>query len=322
MLASLPRCILLALFCSAPTAAAGDYVLGVPAPRDASRPGAVVLHGGGRLTDEAFDRFVALAGGRQARIVLVPSAGYRRAEYDSDSAFQSALRRRFASWVRLPSTGEASRFDFLCTDNPKDADDDGFVRSLTTATGVWFCGGTQSRLNYRFVGRFPKLTKFQLALREVVERGGVVGGTSAGMAALPEIMTLRQDRRSAEGPLSAVAAHGFGLLKGAIVEQHFDGRSGRQERFTGLLRDSERLDKLAGRNGAGDKMLGLAVEESTALVVQGDRLEVVGRGDAHVFVKSPGGSSLTWHTLDTGDKAELKRDPRGEVTLSRLSSPR
>ncbi len=307
--------MLIGLTCSAATA--DDNVLGLPKPRDASRPGAVLLHGGGSFTNDAFNRFVALAGGPKARLVLVPSAGYQRADYQNNDEFVSALRSRYGAWVRLPLSGQASSFQFLYTDDPGDADTDRFVRPLATATGVWFSGGAQSRLNYRFVGRFPGQTKFQSALRELLERGGVVGGTSAGMAALPEIMTLTQDRRRSSGPLSAVAAHGLGLFTGAIVEQHFDGRSGRLERFTGLLRDSDRLDKLAGRNGAGTKMLGLAVEEGAGLVVQGDRLEVVGRGDAHLFIKSPANASLTWHTLNPSNKAELKRDRRGEVSLVR-----
>jgi cyanophycinase len=297
--------------------AAEDNVLGLPKPRDPRRPGAIVLHGGGHITDSAFDRFVALAGGQRARIMLVPSASYRPRDYDNDEQFLAAMRYRFSSWVHLAAKGQVTSFEFLYTDDPDNADDAAFVRPLATATGVWFCGGDQTRLNYRFVGRFPRQTKFQAALRGVLERGGVVGGTSAGMAALPEIMTLRQDQRRTAGPLSAVAGHGLGLLTAAIVEQHFDGRNGRLERFTDLLRDGPRLDKLCGRGGVGAKMLGLAVEEGTALVVQEDRLEVVGDGGAHVFLKSPADSTIVWHTLLSGSKATLKRNRRGEATLAR-----
>lgn len=160
-------------------AAPEDNVLGLPKPRDARRLGAVVLHGGGRITDDAFNRFIALAGGPRARLVLVPSAGYRPRDYDNNEQFLAAMRNRFSSWVDLPSTGQAAHFEFLYTDEPDDADEAAFVRPLETATGVWFCGGDQTRLNYRFVGRFPRRTKFQAALRGVLERGGVVGGTSA-----------------------------------------------------------------------------------------------------------------------------------------------
>jgi cyanophycinase len=170
-------------------------------------------------------------------------------------------------------------------------------------------------VNYRFVGSFPGQTRFQAALREVLARGGVVGGTSAGMAALPQIMTLRQVQRWPRAPLQAVAGHGLGLLTGAIVEQHFNARLGRLERFTGLLRDGQRLDTLAGRAGAGEKMLGLAVDEGTALLVQADQLEVVGRSSVHVFIPSPGRSGMVWHTLASGHHAALQRDQPGDVTL-------
>lgn len=298
-------------------AAPADNVLGLPPPRDARRPGAVVLHGGGRITDSAFERFVALAGGPQARLVLVPSAGYRPRDYDSNAQFLAEMRRRFSSWVGLVSRGQAAHFEFLYTDSPDDADEAAFVRPLETATGVWFCGGDQTRLNYRYVGRFPRQTKFQQALRGVLERGGVVGGTSAGMAALPEIMTLRQDQRRTNGPLSAVAGHGLGVLRGVLVEQHFDGRNGRLERFTDLLRDGPRLDKLCGHGQGRVPQLGLGVDEGTALIARGDRLEVVGEGAAQVFLKSAGDATIVWHMLPAGSRAALKRNRGGAAMLVR-----
>lgn len=303
--------------CSGATAAGDDNVLGLPKPRDARRPGAVILNGGGSISNETWDRFLALAGGSKARIVIVPSAGFRPSDYDNDEQFRAALQGRFGAWLRLVPNGKAASVEFLYTDNPNDAESDAFVKPLTTATAVWFSGGLQSRLNYRFVGYFPKPTKFQTALREVVERGGVVGGTSAGMAALPEIMTISQERRDGTGPMSAVPAHGLGLFTGAIVEQHFDARSGRLERFTGLMRDTALLDQWAGREGVGAKMVGLAVEEGTGLLLQGDRVEVLGGSHAHIFVNSAGGATLTWHTLKVGEKGELKRDRHGDVTMSR-----
>jgi cyanophycinase len=293
-----------------------DNVLGVVAPRDPRRPGALLLHGGGRFTTAVRDRFLQLAGGKNARIVLVPSAWFGGpAAYRSRQRYDAAMRQRFSSWFRLVTTGRIKSFEVLGTDDPDEADDPAFVRPLAAATGVWFFGGDQERLNYRYVGRFPRRTRFQSALREVVARGGVVGGTSAGMAVLPEIMTLDQRRRWTGGPYRIVAAHGLGLMNGAVVEQHFDGRSGRWERFTGLLGDSARLDALAGRRGAGRRMLGLAVEVGTALVVRGGRLEVFGGGSAHVFIKSPDGRAVTWHTLRPGGKAHLKRAAGGQVAM-------
>lgn len=298
-------------------ASADDTVLGLPAPRNAERPGAVVLHGGGRISEDVFERFIELAGGKEARIVFVPSAGWRPSDYQNEGAFLEVMRSRFSSWVALGTSKRVKQFQFLYTDSPRAAESEVFVRPLETATGVWFSGGDQSRLNYRFVGHFPNQTKFQIALRQVLERGGVVGGTSAGTAAIPEVMTLWQEHEDFDAPATAVAAHGLGVLNRAIVEQHFDARGGRLERFTGLLRDNDRLDRLTGREGVGAKMLGLAVEERSALVIRGDRLQVLGDGNAHVFAKSNQGKTLTWHELSSGEAAELKRDKSGAVELRR-----
>jgi cyanophycinase len=312
---SMSRCLipLCAALLIAPVAHA-QGVLGLPKPLDPARPGAVMLHGGGRVTDDAFDRFIELSGGPDARILFVPSAGYRPTDYATEAHFLAAVSRRYGSWASLAEKKRVGSFEFLYTDDPSDADDPAFVRPLETATGVWFSGGAQSRLNYRFVGRFPEQTRFQQALQQVIARGGVVGGTSAGMAALPEVITIRQ-QTGASAPTIAVTAHGLGIFDQAIVEQHFDARSGRLERFTRLLRDNAALDKAAGRSNAGQKMMGIAVEEATALVVRGDELQVLGRGNAHLFLKSSDRRSLHWHELAARETGQLRRTASGTVLL-------
>jgi cyanophycinase len=312
--------LLLAGCFSASAAETLDNVLGLPAPLDPARPGAVVLHGGGPLDQEVFERFVELAGGKQAHIVLVPSAGHRPTDYTSNAAFVTAMKYRFSGWVGLATERRIASFQFVYTDDPADADNPAFVQSIERATGVWFSGGAQSRLNFRYVGQFPKETKFQQALRGVVQRGGAVGGTSAGMAAMPQIMTLDHQRTGIDAPVTAIAAHGLGLLTGAIVEQHFDGRGGRMERFTGLLRDAAQLDQLAGRRNVGAHMVGLAAEERTALVASGDNLQAIGSGTGHVFLKSPTGRTITWHELRPGEVVKLKRS-RPDLAVVQWEEP-
>lgn len=306
----------LLLLSSIAKVAAAQDLLGMPTPRDPNQPGSVVLHGGGVITNDVFNRFIELAGGKNARIVFVPCAGYRRDWYDTDEEFVGALSSRYSSWVQLPKQGRVRSFQFLYTDDPEEADSDAFVKPLETATGVWFSGGYQSRLNWRFVGNFPQQTRFQQVLRTVLERGGSVGGTSAGTAAIPEIMTMWDERSDSDAPATAYAAHGLGLLTKAIVEQHFDARSGRLERFTGLLRDNAQLDTLAGRRGAGEQMIGLAIEERTALVARGNQLQVLGTGTAHVFVKSRMGRTMSWTELTPGETAWLTRNARGTMAIA------
>lgn len=293
-----------------------DNILAMPVPKVEGKQASVVLHGGGRITEDVFDRFVELAGGKNARIVFVPSAGYNADDYDSREEFLEDIHERYSGWTYLAKSGQVKSFEFLFTDDPDDAEDEDFVRPLDRATGVWFSGGSQGKLNYRFVGDFPERTRFQTSLLEVLERGGVVGGTSAGMAALPEIMTLWEDQDDDGRPPSAVTGHGLGVMRGAIVEQHFDTVGGRLERFTGLLRDVQRLNRLAGRQDAGAHMVGLAVEEGAALIITGDMLQTLGIGSSHVFLRSPSLRALSWYELPSGERAILSRVD-GETSLDR-----
>lgn len=300
----------------------GDNVLLLPDAKDPKNPPKLVLHGGGKITDDVFEKFVELAGGKNARIVFIPNAGYRQAEFDTEEEFIETLRVRFNAWPYLEASGQIERFQFLYTDEPDDAQEEEFIQPLLDATGVWFSGGAQGRLNYRYVGEFPARTKFQIALSELLERGGVVGGTSAGMAAMPEIMTLWQEDNEDGRPASAVAVHGLGLMRGAIVEQHFDTVGGRLERFTGLLRDAARLNRLSGRPNAGQTMVGLAVEESTGLIVEGDVLTTLGIGNSHIFLREPNLRALEWYELPSGESAQLHRSPNQGTALMRLEIPK
>lgn len=293
-----------------------DNILMLPVSKVEGHPASVVLHGGGRITEDVFERFVQLAGGRHARIVFVPSAGYSVGDYDSREEFLEEIHQRYSGWTYLAKSGQIKSFEFLYTDDPDDADDEDFVKPLERATAVWFSGGSQGKLNFRFVGDFPERTRFQSALLGVLERGGVVGGTSAGMAAMPEIMTLWEDQDDDGRPPSAVTGHGLGILRGAIVEQHFDTVGGRLERFTALLRDVQRLNRLAGRQDAGAHMVGLAVEESAALIITGDTLQTMGIGSSHVFLRSPSLRALSWYELPSGERAILSRVD-GETSLDR-----
>ena len=64
-------------------------------------------------------------------------------------------------------------------------------------------------------------------------------------------------------------------------------------------------------------MVGLAVDEGTGLVMQGNHLEALGRSNVEVFVRTPADGAMTWHTLHSGEQADLRRDGRGGTVLVR-----
>lgn len=274
-----------------------DNPFGIPEPEDPERPGTILLHGGGRITDEVFERFVELAGGKSAHIVLVPSAGFDTRHYSTIEEFQTAVENRYHAWVSLHRDGRIAEFTILHTEEPDEADRPEFTAPLARATGVWFTGGDQARLNYRYVGG-EECTLFQTELKKVLRRGGVVGGTSAGTAVIPEIMTMGAVQENEGEALSAQIAHGLGLMNRVIVEQHFDTRLGRFERFLGLLKDNERLDEWSRQDDAGAKMIGLAIDEPGAAEVSDDHVRAWGPGHVHLFVKRDHGRVLEWHDIE------------------------
>lgn len=250
-------------------------ILGLPGKQSA---GALMVCGGGSLPDEVYDEFVRLAGGKSARLVLIPSA------YPYES--RERIEYRFSGWRDY----EVTAFDFLDTDAREKADTAEFIRPLEQATGVWMSGGFQSRLSGLYAG-----TKVEEAIKGVLARGGVVSGTSAGAAVMSRVM-IRY------GSNQAVVDRGLGLLDKAVVDQHFTER-GRHTRLLGVIEQHPDL-------------VGLGVDEGTALLVQGNRLKVMGRARATVFVHRDDSTSIVpihaGHAADLAWKAAGER-PRVEV---------
>lgn len=247
-------CLLMALFASfcgglfaAPPPEAAN-VFGLPEDAHVNS-GALVLGGGGSLPEEAYDEFVRLAGGEKAELVLIPSA------YQYNDA--AHVRRVFNGWFAY----DVASFQFFHTDDPKKADSTQFCRVLEKATGVWLGGGSQGRLVDLYGGR-----RVEKLLHRVLERGGVIGGTSAGASAQSKLM-IRYS--STDG---AVIDSGLGLTSRLVIDQHFSQR-GRFPRLLGVI--EEHPDQI-----------GLGIDENTAVIVQGNRLRVLGDGQATLCLGS------------------------------------
>jgi cyanophycinase len=131
-------------------------------------------------------------------------------------------------------------------------------------------------------------TKTEKAVREALDRGGVVGGTSAGAAAMSRLM-IRY------GGTSAVLGSGFGLLDKAVVDQHFAQR-GRYGRLLGVLDDHPEL-------------MGIGVDERTAAIVQGNSLRVLGESQVAVCVPVEGQATMVYRFKPNqqADLAALRR---------------
>lgn len=285
--------------------------LGMPVPSDPSRVGTVVLHGGGD-TEEIMDAIPKLAGTAKPRMVHCPAArqSCRPSEELTPQKLAEHLESTFVEWRQLQTEGRLKSLTFATTSDPADADREEFVRPLKQADALWFCGGNQRPLSRLFVDHL-RPTLFQREALNIVRRGGVLGGSSAGLAIMADVMIEGDDSENG-GPAEASLSRGLGVMKHVLAEQHFDARSGRIERLTGLLRDHKRLANFAPTCDP-KKMIGLAVEEDTALIAQANRIRVSGKKLAHIFLQATDPRVITWHALQPGDAAILRQGDTGYI---------
>jgi cyanophycinase len=232
-------------------------------------PGSLVICGGGDIPDSVMLRFIELAGGPAARIVFIPTAAEGA---DSDEADEDLL---FFRQQDLASLSVLHTRDRQVANNPD------FVSPLNQATGVWLAGGCQRLLADVYQG-----TKVDEALRKLFQRGGTIGGISAGAAVMSPVM-IRGGRRNPEtGP-------GFGLLPGTVIDQHFLKR-GRQDRLLRVL-------------AANPGLVGIGIDEGAAVIVQGSRLSVMGDSCVVTCLAASADWPEEVQQLSPGEEADLSR---------------
>ncbi|MCA3007713.1 MAG: cyanophycinase [Phycisphaerales bacterium] len=244
--------------------------------------GALVLVGGGRIPPAVMARFVALAGGAKAKVVLVPGAMPRgEGGDDGDEPFARLLRQAGVADVRT-----------LPCRHPREATKEALA-VLADATGVWFGGGRQWRLVDAFDG-----TDAIAAFHGVLARGGVIGGSSAGATIQGEFLVRGNPHGNAEMWCRGYD-RGFGFLPGVAVDQHFVARN-READLRALI-------------AAQPNYVGLGLDEGTAAVVQGALLEVVGDSTVAVFDARRGeASKLAANWLRAGDRWDLVAGERAK----------
>lgn len=235
--------------------------------------GSLVVAGGGINDPAIYERFVSLAGGPEAPIVVIPTAGTGE-NYDD---FWPGLQR-------LRDAG-AVHIKVLHTRDPQEADREDFVAPLRQARGVWFSGGRQWRLVDAYLG-----TRTLAEIRGVLERGGVVGGSSAG-ATIQGSYLARGDT-STNTIMMGDHTEGFGFLANVAIDQH-------------LLQRNRHFD-LVEVIEAHPELLGIGLDEDTAIVVRGDTFEVIGSGYVAIYDSTNvTGDHWRFYFLAPGDRYDL-----------------
>lgn len=218
--------------------------------------GTLLIVGGGRSPSGLMNRFVKLAGGaKNAKLVYVPCS-----ESEEVSEKQSQVSRWKAMGVKSAT--------FIHTkDRNKANNDEEFLAALKDATGIWFGGGRQWNFADSYYG-----TKAHELMKDVLKRGGVIGGSSAGAS-----IQARYLARSTPIGNSRIIAPGYergglGFISGVAIDQHFTER-GRQKDMTQLVNKYP-------------QMLGIGLDEGTAIEVQKSVAKVIGKGQVFFYDKT------------------------------------
>jgi len=216
--------------------------------------GTLVIVGGGNLDGTGIvEKFIELAGGPAKKFIIVPTAGGNRGREGAVTPYEETAV--VASWIRRG----VKNVKMLHTHDPKVADTEAFVKDLRDADAVWFNGGRQWNIVDSYVN-----TLTYREFHKVLERGGVIAGSSAGATIQGEYL-VRGDTSGANIVMTAEPTHqeGFKFLRGTAIDQHINARN----RWDDLIPVIQKFPKL----------LGLGLSEGTAIVVKGDTFEVMGK---------------------------------------------
>lgn len=245
----------------------------LPAQEVGPPNGSLVVVGGGMRDLSILERFIDLAGGPEAPIVVIPTAGGGE-DYDE-----------FYQGLGMFHELGAYNLTVLHTYDPAEADTETFARPIHEAHGVWFPGGRQWRLADAYLG-----TRTEEALWDLLDRGGVIGGSSAG-ATIQGSFLARGDTRT-NTIMMGDHEVGFGFLKNTAIDQH-------------VLRRNRQFDLIEVIEARPD-LLGIGIDENTAIVVRGDQFEVM--GESYVLIydsQKTVGDGGRFYFLAPGDRFDL-----------------
>ncbi len=240
----------------APRAAA----LQSPAPTQATAPeygpakGTLVIVGGGATEGTGIvEKFIELGGGPDGKFVIVPTAGGNRGANGDITKYDDATVT--ASW----RARGLKNVVMLHTADPKVADTEAFAQVLRSATAVWFNGGRQWNIVDSYAG-----TLTYREFHKVLERGGVIGGSSAG-ATIQGDYLVRGDTSGPDVMMTEEKNHqkGFAFLRKVAIDQHINARL----RWDDLIPVIKKYPNL----------LGIGLSEGTAIIVTGDTFSVMGK---------------------------------------------
>jgi cyanophycinase len=268
------------------TTALGPSAAMATAPEYGPPNGTLFIGGGSTngLPIALINKFIELGGGVDGRFVIVPTAN---GNFDATGQPLVYVESQVISpWL---SRG-LKHVKMLHTHDPAIANTAEFANTLSDATAVWFTGGRHLHIADSYAG-----TLTYTAFHKVLERGGVIGGSSAGATIQGEYM-VRADTRRNTIMMTDEPNHqkGFNFLRKSTIDQHIDIRN--------------RWDDLIPVIQTFPNLLGIGISEDTAIVVNGDRFEVMGNSKVsiHDNTRQYDRDEKPYYLLSAGDTYDMR----------------
>ncbi len=245
--------------------------------------GTLMVVGGG-AKEGIYEKWIELVGGPETPIVVIPTAAGRES-YDQDASGAELMRALGATDVTV-----------IHASTKEEAESEVFLSALKKAKAIWFGGGRQWRLVDAYAG-----TKAEAIFWDILKAGGSIGGSSAG-ATIQGSYLARGDTQNNQ-IMMGDHEQGFGFIKNMAIDQHVIARNRHFDMFDILKKRPD--------------LLGISIDENTAIIVHGDEFTVL--GDSYVIIYdgtfwSREGSSLktlpepkqSFYFLRSGDKYNMK----------------
>ncbi len=242
---------------------------------------------GGAASNKFYTKFMELVGGPDVPIIVIPTAV-------SSNVLSEEFLERYKA--RFYSMGFKNVTVFH-TRNRDDANSEKFILPIKNAKGVWFSGGRQ----WRHAGSYLN-TKAHEAFKDLLDRGGVIAGSSAGASIQGSYLARGDTKRNTI--MMGDYEIGLGFLSNVAIDQHLMARNRQFDMFEILENRPE--------------LLGIGLDENTGIIVNYDKFEVFGESYVAMYdgtrwsaerdtIYQLPKDSKEFYLLKSGDRYNLKK---------------
>ena len=211
--------------------------------------GKLIIIGGGDIPDTIYSIFAAACGGKDQPIVVIPTATGDEEWIRSGGHLKKFSDRGFTKLTTIHTRDKGK------------ADDPEFLKAVNAARGIFFGGGDQSKLADAYAG-----TALHKAMFDLLNRGGVIMGTSAGATIMGSVLIGGDHRKTPHKKQQFPM--GLSFMTSTAIDQHVLARNRQFDLLPVLEADST--------------LFGMAIDESTAAVVEKGMISVA--GDSYVLI--------------------------------------